>query len=61
MRYWEEIVPCEGDQALVQRALGSSGCPIPESVPEQVGGGLEQAGLVEGVHPHGRGVELDEL
>ena len=32
------------------------GCPIPGSVQGQVGWGLEQPGLVEGVPAHGRGV-----
>jgi len=32
------------------------GCPFPGSVQGQVGWGFEQAGVVEGVPAHGRGV-----
>ena len=52
MGYWEEILPCEGGEALAQGAQRSCGCPwIPGSVQGQVGQGLEQPGLVEGVLP----------
>jgi len=36
--------------------LSNCGCPLPGSVPGQVGWDFEQAGLVEGVPAHGRGV-----
>ena len=61
MRSEEEILPCEGGEALAQVAQRSCGCPIPGSVQGQVGRGLEQPGLVEGVPAHGRGLELAEL
>ena len=58
----EEVLPCEGGEALAQVAQRSCGCPIPGSVQGQVGHrGLEQAVLVEGVPARGRGLELDEL
>ena len=45
------------DDCLVKKvAQGGCGCPIPGSVPGQVGWGLEQPGLVEGVPAQGRGV-----
>ena len=52
---------CEGDEALAQVAQRSCGFPISGSVPGQVGQGLEQPALVEGVPACGRGLELDEL
>jgi len=36
----------------------SCGCPLPGSVPGQIGWGFEQPGLVEGVPAHGRGVGM---
>jgi len=51
----EEILYCEGGEALAQVAQRSCGCPIPVSVQGQVGRGLEQPGLVEGVPTHGMG------
>jgi len=36
--------------------LRRCGCPNPGSVQVQAGWGFEQAGLVEGVPAHGRGV-----
>ncbi|TRZ10592.1 hypothetical protein HGM15179_016516 [Zosterops borbonicus] len=46
----------EGEEALVQISQRSCGCPwISGSVPGQVGWGLEQPGIVEGVPAHGRG------
>lgn len=41
-------------EALAQVAQGSCGCPMPGSVQGQVGRGLEQPGLVEGVAAYGR-------
>jgi len=52
----EETLYSEGDKALAQVAQRSCGCPLPESVQGQVGQGLEQPALVEGVPAHGRGV-----
>ena len=46
---------------LTQVAQRSCGCPIPGSVLGQVEWGLEQTGVVEGVHACGRGLELDGL
>ena len=56
MRSEEEILPCEGGEALAQVAQRSCGCPwLPGSVQGQVGWGFGQPGLVEGVPAHGRG------
>ena len=57
----EEILYREGGEALAQVAQRSCGCPLPGSVQGQVGQGSEQPDLVEAVHAHGRGVELDDL
>ena len=51
----------EGGEALEAVAQRSCGCSIPGRVQGQVGRGLEQPGLVEGVPAHGRGVELGDL
>jgi len=56
MRYKEEILHCEGGEAPAQVAQRSRGYPLPGSVQGQVGQGLEQPGLVEGVSAHNRGV-----
>ena len=32
MRYWEEVLPCGGAEALAQGAQRSCGCPIPVGV-----------------------------
>ena len=62
MRCEAEILPCEGAEALAQGAQRSCGCPwLPGSVEGQVGWGFGQAGLVEGVPAHGRGLDLDGL
>ena len=37
MRYKEEILPCEGGEALAQVAQRSCGCPLPGRVQGQVG------------------------
>jgi len=42
----------EGGEALEQVAQRSCGCPLPG---REVGRGLEQPGLVQGVPAHGRG------
>ena len=59
MRSEGEVLPCEGGEALAQVAQRSCGCPIPGSVQGQVGRGLEQPGLVEGVPACG--LELDDV
>ncbi|GAB0188666.1 hypothetical protein GRJ2_001331900 [Grus japonensis] len=51
----EEILYCEGGEALEQVAQRSCGCPMPGNVQGQVGWGFGQRGLVEGVPAHGRG------
>ena len=56
MRCREEILPCEGGEALAQVAQRSCGCPLPARVQGQVGRGFGQPGLVEGVPARGRGV-----
>jgi len=56
MRYKEEILHSEGGEALAQVAQRGCGCPLPGRVQGQVGWGLEQPGLVEGVSAHDRGV-----
>ena len=43
-------------QRVKEDAHGSEGCPISVSVQGQVGWGLRQPELVEGVPAHGRGV-----
>ena len=53
--YKEEILYCEGGEALTQVAQESGGCPLPGSVQGQAGRGFEQSGLVEGVPASGRG------
>ncbi|GAB0203618.1 mitochondrial enolase superfamily member 1 [Grus japonensis] len=52
----EEILYCEGGEALEQVAQRGCGSPLPGSVQGQVGGGFGQRGLVEGVPAYGRGV-----
>jgi len=37
MRYWEEILPHEGGEALEQAAQRSCGCPLPGRVQGHVG------------------------
>ena len=59
--YKEEILYCEGGEALAQVAQKSWGWPFPGSVQGQVAWGCEQPGLVEGVPAHGRGVELEDF
>jgi len=51
----EEILCCEGGEALAQVAQRSCGCLLPCSVQGQAGWGFEQPGLEEGVPAHGRG------
>lgn len=55
MGYWEEIVPCEGNDTQAHIVQRSFGCPSPGGVQSQVGRGLEQPGVlqVEGVPAHG--------
>lgn len=47
MGYWEGILPYKGGEALAQVSRRSCGCP--GSVQGQVGQGLEQLSLLEGV------------
>ena len=61
MRPKEEILPCEGGEALAQVAQRSCGCPLPGRVQGQVGRGFGQPGLVEGVPAQGRGLALGDL
>jgi len=49
MRSKEEILPCEGGEALAQVTQRSCGCPLPGRVQGQVGRGSAHPGLVEGV------------
>ena len=55
-RYWEEVLPHEGGEALAQVAQRSWGCSLPGRVQGQVGWSSEHPGLVEDVPVHGRGV-----
>lgn len=48
-RYMENIFYIEGGKTVEQIAQKNCGCPIPGSVPEQLGWGAERFGLVEGV------------
>ena len=56
MRDEEEILPCEGGEALAQAAQSSCGCPIPGRAQGRAGRGWGQPGLGGGVPAHGRGV-----
>ena len=56
MRCKEEVLHCEGGEALEQVAQRDCGSPIPGSVQGQAGWGFEQPGLAEGVPAHGRGI-----
>jgi len=56
-----KLLPHEGGEALAQIAQRSCGCPLPGRVQGQVGQGLGQPALVEGVAAQGRGVELGDL
>lgn len=51
----------EGCEKLEQVGQRRCECPISGSVQGHIGRGFEQAALVEGVRPHGRGIELDDL
>ena len=61
MSYNKETRYSEGGEVLAQVARRSCGCPLPGSVQVQVGQGIEQPGLVEGVPAHAKGVERDDL
>lgn len=50
----QEILPCEGDEALAQVVQRSCECPIPGSVQVQIDLDFEHPGLVEDVSTHGR-------
>jgi len=56
MVIFKDILYYEGGEALEQVAWRNCGCPLPGSVQGQVGRGLEETGLVEGVPARGRGV-----
>jgi len=56
MRYWEEILPSEGGEALAQVAQRSCGCPLLGRAQGQVGWSSEHPGLVEDVPADGGGV-----
>jgi len=56
IRYKEEILCCEGGEALEHVAQRNCEYPFPGSVQGQVGWGFEQSDLMEGVPAHGRGV-----
>jgi len=58
MRYSEEVLHHEGGETLEKVAHRSCGCLLPGSVQGQVGWSSEQAGLVEDVPAHGRGVGI---
>ena len=60
-RLKEEILPCESGEALEQVSQRSCGCPLPGSVPGQVGRGFEQPGLEESITDHSRSVALGGL
>ena len=57
MRCKEEVLDCEGGEALEQVAQRSCGCPIPGSVQSQAGRGFEEPDLVEDVPAQGRGLD----
>jgi len=56
MRYWEEILPHEGGEALAQVAQRSCGCSLPGSIQGQAGRSSKKSGLVEDVPADGKGV-----
>ena len=51
-----KILHCEGGETLEQVAQRGCDCPLPRSVPGQVGCDFEQPDLVEGLPAHDRGV-----
>lgn len=59
--FGKKNLPCEDAEALAHIAQGNSGCPIPASVPDQDGRGLEKPDLLEGVPARGRQMGLDGL
>ena len=59
--YKEEIFHDEGGETLAQVAQRGGRCPIPGSIPGQVGRGSEQPDVGEDVPAHGRGVGSDDL
>ena len=59
--YKEEIFYHEGGETLEQVAQRGSGGPVSGNIQGQVGWGSEQAGLVEDVPTHCRGVGVDDL
>ena len=61
IRCKEEVLHCEGGEALEQVAQEGCGCSIPGSVQSQVGWSLQQPDLVGGVPAVAGGLELDDL
>lgn len=57
----EEIVHCEGGEALAQVSQRICGCPIPGNAQDQVQWGLEQPGIADGVPGHREDMEWDYL
>lgn len=60
MRYNEEILHCESDEAPEQLAYRSWECSLLGDVQSQVGWGFGQSGIVEGTPAHHRELELDD-
>lgn len=60
-QYQEEILNCEGGEALEQAAQRNCGCPIPGSLQGHSGWGFEQTGLVEASPAYAKGGELNAL
>jgi len=61
MGHKEEILYCEGGEALAQVAQRSCGCPLPGSVQGQVRWGFEHPRLVKVSLPMAGGLELGGL
>jgi len=55
--YREELVYAEGGETLAQVAQRGGRCPIPGTIPGQVGWGSEHPDLVGDVPAHGRGLD----
>jgi len=53
----EEILYCEGDEALEKVTQRSCGCPIPGNIQGYFGWSFDQPDLVEVVPAHGRNIE----
>ena len=57
----EEILYCEGGEALEQVAQRGCECPLPGKIQGQAGWGFEQPGLEGGVPAYSRRLKLDDL